>query len=112
MKSLCLLFFATAASALRIHAARPARTPPPRAGAIFATAAPPAVSAPPADEAALLSLLGGSGDDGRGASLAAPDAAEVHRLSSRLEASVPPGSDTNDSPLLPGRWRVLYQVRV
>lgn len=56
----------------------------------------------------LLSLLTGS--EGRGAGLNAAEAAEVHRLATALEATQGSGSeDTNDSPVLPGRWRVLYQ---
>ena len=65
-----------------------------------------------ADEAALLSLLA-SGDTGRGRNLSPADIAEVHRLAEALEAQHSAdgaaSEDTNDSPLLPGRWRVLYQ---
>lgn len=66
-------------------------------------------------EASLLSLL--SSTDGRGAALTAADNAEVHRLATAIvagEANKPLATvldkeDTNDSKLLPGRWRVLYQ---
>jgi hypothetical protein len=33
----------------------------------------------------------------------------VHRLAVELESGAAAEQDTNDSPLLPGRWRVLYQ---
>jgi hypothetical protein len=60
-------------------------------------------------EEALLSLLASSGAKGRGAALTAEQEADVHRLATELEESAPTGDDTNTSPLLPGRWRVLYQ---
>eukprot|EP00967_Tisochrysis_lutea_P062593 scaffold80407_cov36-Tisochrysis_lutea.AAC.3 len=63
----------------------------------------------PAEEQELVSLLTGTKASGRGAALLPEEVVEVHRLASSLEALVPPGSDTNDSPLLPGRWRVIYQ---
>ena len=59
-------------------------------------------------EQSLASLLTASGTDGRGAELTPSQSADVHRLATELEASGGDG-DTNDSPLLPGRWRVLYQ---
>jgi pimeloyl-ACP methyl ester carboxylesterase len=59
-------------------------------------------------EDALLKLLNASGTDGRGLQLSAADNAEVHRLAATLESEAGQ-STTNDSPLLPGRWRVLYQ---
>ena len=33
----------------------------------------------------------------------------MHRLAVELESGAAADQDTNDSPLLPGRWRVLYQ---
>jgi hypothetical protein len=60
-------------------------------------------------EEALLALLASSGAKGRGAALTAEQEADVHRLATELEESAPTGDDTNTSPLLPGRWRVLYQ---
>ena len=33
----------------------------------------------------------------------------MHRLAVELESGAAAEQDTNDSPLLPGRWRVLYQ---
>ena len=59
-------------------------------------------------EKELLALL--SGSSGRGKALSASDTADVHRLATKLEGSFTAGADdTNASPLLPGRWRVLYQ---
>ena len=59
-------------------------------------------------EDALLNLL--SSESGRGAKLNAASLAEVHRLAAALESgSASDAEDTNDTPLLPGRWRVLYQ---
>ena len=66
-------------------------------------------SAPTAEEEAILSLLASSGEQGRGKALTAEQVADVHRLATELEALAPAGEDTNASPLLPGRWRVLYQ---
>jgi hypothetical protein len=60
-----------------------------------------------ADETALLEILGGSTN--RGKALSVAELSEVHRLAAALEASTDGTADTNDSPLLPGRWRVLYQ---
>ena len=60
-----------------------------------------------AAESELLELLS-SGDGGRGKDLSTSDDAKVHSLATALEAS-PASDDTNLSPLLPGRWRVLYQ---
>jgi len=57
-------------------------------------------------EDALLQLLDGAG--GRGKSLNAAQREQVDVLAQSLE-QMTPSSDTNDSPLLPGRWRVLYQ---
>ena len=54
----------------------------------------------------LVELL--SSAEGRGAGLSISEAAEVHRLATELEQTSM-ADDTNDSPLLPGRWRVLYQ---
>ena len=54
----------------------------------------------------LVELL--SSAEGRGAGLSISEAAEVHRLATELEQTSTT-DDTNDSPLLPGRWRVLYQ---
>jgi hypothetical protein len=69
-----------------------------------------ALSASTADiEAEILSLLSASGEKGRGTSLTPTQTAEVHRLATELEASVTTRDDSNASPLLPGRWRVLYQ---
>jgi hypothetical protein len=107
--SLLLLAVATSAGAALLPLDKHSTLRARGAGPTTATAAVTHTEAAVAEEAALISLLSKSGTDGRGASLTAADAAEVHRLASRLEASVPPGSDTNDSPLLPGRWRVLYQ---
>lgn len=61
-------------------------------------------------EAELLQVL--SGTSGRGAKLSFADEASVHSLANELESDFvasSKSSDTNDSPLLPGRWRVLYQ---
>lgn len=66
-------------------------------------------SAPTAAEEAILSLLSSSGAQGRGTALTAEQVEDVHRLATELEASAPADADTNASPLLPGRWRVLYQ---
>ena len=41
--------------------------------------------------------------------LSADELASVHRLAVELESGAAADQDTNDSPLLPGRWRVLYQ---
>jgi len=111
--SLLLLAVATSAGAALLRAPLPPHDaggmhPTLRTGRASPITATTTVAAP-SEEAVLISLLSRSGTDGRGASLTAADAAEVHRLASSLEASVPPGFDTNDSPLLPGRWRVLYQ---
>ena len=54
----------------------------------------------------LLELL--SGSEGRGKALTPAQSSEVHRLATQLEEGFD-AADTNDSPLLPGRWRVLYQ---
>jgi len=65
-----------------------------------------------AGEETLLKLLSSSGVEGRGVSLTASDDEEVHRLATELEQKLEEATldeDTNDSPLLPGRWRVLYQ---
>ena len=62
---------------------------------------------PTASEESLLSLLSASGSEGRGASLSAGDVSQVHSLATALEDAKQ--TDTNESPLLPGRWRVLYQ---
>lgn len=65
-------------------------------------------AAPPAEEAALLELLSPST---RGKGLTQVQKAEVFRLASLLETGgeSTPLEDTNESPLLPGRWRVLFQ---
>ena len=63
----------------------------------------------PAAEAELLSLLEASGQANRGKDLSAQELASVHRLAVELESGAAADQDTNDSPLLPGRWRVLYQ---
>ena len=75
------------------------------------SAAPPRralrTTTPTASEESLLSLLSASGSEGRGASLSAGDVSQVHSLATALEDAKQ--TDTNESPLLPGRWRVLYQ---
>ena len=58
------------------------------------------------EENALLALLEGST---RGRGLSSADKAEVFRLATILEERGASGDDTNASPLLPGRWRVLFQ---
>ncbi|KAL1528890.1 hypothetical protein AB1Y20_010213 [Prymnesium parvum] len=59
-------------------------------------------------EEQLLSLLRGAG--GRGAKLSESDRAEVHRLAAALEEEAARSpADTNDSPRLSGRWRLLFQ---
>ena len=62
----------------------------------------------PAEETELLALLEGST---RGKGLSAADKEEVFRLAASLEqhGSAAGAPDTNESPLLPGRWRVLFQ---
>jgi hypothetical protein len=60
-------------------------------------------------EEAILALVASSGTKGRGTALTAEQQADVHRLATELEESASTGDDTNASPLLPGRWRVLYQ---
>ena len=67
------------------------------------------VASTPAAEAELLSLLEASGQEDRGKDLSAQELANVHRLAVELESGAAADQDTNDSPLLPGRWRVLYQ---
>ena len=67
------------------------------------------VASAPAAEAELLSLLEASGQEDRGKDLSAQELASVHRLAVELESGAAADQDTNDSPLLPGRWRVLYQ---
>lgn len=86
------------AAALTLH--HP--TTAPRAGR-------PVACAPPADEDALLALLESSGSGDRGKTLGPAELADVHRLATALESTAATGTDTNDDPLLPGRWRVLYQ---
>ena len=68
-----------------------------------------AVASAPAAEAELLALLEASGQADRGKALSAEELASVHRLAVELEGGAEAEQDTNDSPLLPGRWRVLYQ---
>jgi len=58
-------------------------------------------------EQKLVSIL--SSTEGRGTGLTPAEKADVHRLATELEASASATEDTNGSPLLPGRWRVLYQ---
>ena len=95
-----LSLFAAAAPSLTLNSASTRRCAPPRC-----TAA--------SDESALLDLL--ASDSNRGKALGAEQVAEVHRLAASLEAAFdtpgPDGGmpDTNYDPLLPGRWRVLYQ---
>ena len=60
-------------------------------------------------ESELVGLLSASAAEGRGAGLSVSDVAKVHSLATALEQSAKGGDDTNNSPLLPGRWRVLYQ---
>lgn len=60
-----------------------------------------------ANEEALLRLLRTS--ETRGSSLSTADKAEVERLARELEGGGGGGEDTNLSPLLGGRWRVLFQ---
>ena len=67
------------------------------------------VASAPAAEAELLTLLEASGQADRGKALSAEELASVHRLAVELEGGAAAEQDTNDSPLLPGRWRVLYQ---
>ena len=85
--------------ALRLsHAASRVRTP--HACAVTATGD---------SEQALLKLLTNTGT-ARGAELTPEQKAEVFRLAALLEGSANEvDTDTNDSPLLPGRWRVLFQ---
>mmetsp|Transcript_48247 Transcript_48247/g.160877 ORF Transcript_48247/g.160877 Transcript_48247/m.160877 type:complete len:313 (-) Transcript_48247:1100-2038(-) len=108
MHRVCLLLSAVSVRGFLTHSAPPpqravARSPQRRAVALASGAA--AASATAA-EARLLELL--SGTEGRGAALTADEDAEVHRRATELEADSTSGA-TNDSPLLPGRWRVLYQ---
>ena len=98
--SAMLSLFAAAIPSLTLNSASTRRCAPPRC-----TAA--------SDESALLDLL--ASDSNRGKALGAEQVAEVHRLAASLEAAFdtpgPDGGmpDTNYDPLLPGRWRVLYQ---
>ena len=64
------------------------------------------VSAVLNEEKTILELLEGST---RGKGLSTADKAEVFRLASILEERGASSDDTNASPLLPGRWRVLFQ---
>lgn len=63
------------------------------------------------DAEALLKLLSAPGETARGAKLTVTDTADVHRLATSLESAFlnTDPADTNESPLIPGRWRVLYQ---
>jgi hypothetical protein len=59
-------------------------------------------------EDSLLSLLRSSSSQ-RGAALSTEAKSDVFRLAEQLEELHADDFDTNDSPLLPGRWRVLFQ---
>mmetsp|Transcript_54789 Transcript_54789/g.102732 ORF Transcript_54789/g.102732 Transcript_54789/m.102732 type:complete len:601 (+) Transcript_54789:74-1876(+) len=70
-----------------------------------------ATSAVDEDAAALVKLLSATDETARGATLSVSDTADVHRLATSLESAFLKSdpADTNESPLIPGRWRVLYQ---
>ena len=62
-------------------------------------------------EAEILALL--TDAEGRGKDMTPSQLAQLHELATELERSRSnDDDDTNASELLPGRWRVLYQVRV
>lgn len=77
---------------------------PPRAAVVVASLT-TATTLEAEAEQKLLSILS---DAGRGSALTSSQLSEVHRLASELERAANQ-QGTNDSPLLPGRWRVLYQ---
>ena len=104
-----MLASATVLAALASFQLPSARTLPTKAmsGRIIAVAGAESATA---TEDKLLKLLA-SGDTGRGAELSSTQKEEIFTLASQLEATGggEGGEDTNESPLLPGRWRVLFQ---